>query len=307
MVCGHRCARFVALLCAAVPRAGAAEAEKAIAIESGDGSVRQATQALARAIGEGRALTGAAEPFHRIAIPYFKELGADVENHHLGRLVAELLAVELTQDQRFVVVERERLDQVMREHRLASLGLVEEATAAQFGKVLGAQSIISGTVGEAGTKYVVAIKQIHTETGRVLVAGQVEIERAGLVALSSDAVVLRSRTGAAFRSAVMPGWGQIYNDETVKGAAFLAAGAGTLATAVGFLISANAARSAYQENTLETVPEREVANRRVRTSNLLIMAFGVVWAINVVDAYLSGRDGTSVKLPGSGSTVSAAF
>ena len=120
------------------------------------------------------------------------------------KALPEILSAELAKKEAFVVVERERLDQVMREHRLKGLGVIDDDTAAEFGRVLGAQSLVSGTVGEAGPSFIVTVKQVEVETGRVLVSGKVEIERAGLIALSSDAVVKRSVMGAAIRSAILP-------------------------------------------------------------------------------------------------------
>lgn len=288
-------------LIASPARAGPVE------IAQGDGTVNGAMSALADGVAKGFAALGREVPFHRIAVPYFEEAGEAAASQHVGRLVAELLSVELAERRPFVIVERERLKQVMREHRLAGLGIVDESTAAAFGKVLGAQSLISGTVSEAGPKYVVTVRQVEVESGRVLVSGKVEMDRAGLVALSSEAVVLRSRTGALFRSVVVPGWGQFYNREPVKGTLFLAGGLGTAGAAAGFFLASLGAKSDYESNTAEHVGQREVANDRVRVANVLLIAYGVVWAANLVDAYLSGSDSTTVELTASGTGVAFSF
>jgi TolB-like protein len=264
-----------------------------------DASVGESTTALADAVANGYSKLGRSAAFHRVAIPYFKELGADVTERHLGQLMAELLAAELSQREPFVLVERERLDQVMREHRLKDLGVVDESTAAQFGRVLGAESLISGTVAEAGANYVVTVRQIDVESGRVLVAGNLEMDREGLVALSSDAVVTRSKGGALFRSALVPGWGQFYNDEPVKAAAFFGTGFAAAGTALGFYLGALEAESLYQRNRERTVPKRELANDYIRIANALLITYGVVWAVNMLDAYLSGNDATTIELSGS--------
>ncbi len=47
----------------------------------------------------------------------------------------------------FTVVERTRMDQVMQELQLGQTGLVDEAQAAQVGRMLGADAIITGNVG----------------------------------------------------------------------------------------------------------------------------------------------------------------
>lgn len=188
----------------------------------------------------------------------------------------------------------------MKEHRLADLGVINEDTAAKFGKVLGAESLVSGTVAEAGPNYIVTVRMVDVESGRVLVSSEVSFERGGLVALSSDAVELRSRSGAMFRSLLLPGWGQFYNHEPAKGAVFLSLGLGTLATAGGFFGAAMAANADYQRGTLDVVGERQVANDRIQVTNILLVGYGVVWAVNVVDALLSGRSEMTIDLPSSG-------
>jgi TolB-like protein len=278
-----------------------------VQVVSPDGSVSASTKALADAVTEGYNKLGRPGTFHRVAIPRFEELGMNVSEKHLGQLIAELLAVELSQRQPFVLVERERLDQVMREHRLKDLGVVDGSTAAQFGKVLGAESLISGTVAEAGPKYVVTVRQVDVESGRVLVAGNLEMNREGLIALSSDAVVTRSKVGALFRSALIPGWGQLYNNQTIKGGAFFAAGLGTAGTALGFYMGAIEARSLYERNRPRTVSKRELANDYLQVTNALLWAYAAVWAINMLDAYLSGADTTTVQLPNGAAGAASHF
>ena len=91
----------------------------------------------------------------------------------------------------------------MKEYRLADLGIVDSNSVAQFGKVLGAQTILSGSVNEAGAKYLVTVRQVEVESAQVLATASVEIDRAGLIALSEESVVLRSKGGATFRSALV--------------------------------------------------------------------------------------------------------
>jgi TolB-like protein len=272
-------------------------AQSEVAAIASDGTVAGGARALAEAIARSFRETGRQPAFHRVAISAFAELGSDAADHKLGRVLAELISVELSQRPPFVVVERDHLEQIMREHRLADLGVVDASTAAQFGKILGAESLVSGTVSALGATYVVTIKQVDVETGRLLVAGKVSFAAAGLVALSEDAVVLRSRTDALFRSAVVPGWGQLYNREPVKGVAFLVAAAGALGTAGAFYIAANSAHSSYQQNTPDVVGDLQTANDRIAVANACLIGLGVVWVINLADAYLSGEDATSVEIP----------
>lgn len=84
----------------AAPPQPAAKTQPAPTTAKSDGSVTQGARALAEAITGGFRSLGRAEAFHRIAVPYFKESGKDAEERHLGRLVAEVLAVELARRRR---------------------------------------------------------------------------------------------------------------------------------------------------------------------------------------------------------------
>jgi curli biogenesis system outer membrane secretion channel CsgG len=63
-----------------------------------------------------------------------------------GRDLAGMLTNELASDEKFRLVEREKLNAVLDEQDLASSGRVSKGTAAKFGKMTGAQYIVTGTV-----------------------------------------------------------------------------------------------------------------------------------------------------------------
>jgi len=274
---------------------------------TGDGTVPGGAKALAQAVVKGYKSLKTDSAFHRVAVPYFKEVGSEVAEHNLGRVVAELLSVNLSKQKPFVVVERERLDQIMKEHRLADLGVVDENTASQMGKILGAESLVSGTVSAVGPNYIVTVRQVDVSTGKILNSAQVQFERGGLVALSADAVVLRSTTGAIFRSALIPGWGQFYNRQPAKGLLFSAAGLGSLGTAAAYYVMAQNANTEYKMGTLDTVDQRELANEHIQVANIGLIAFGAVWLLNILDATISGTDSSSVEIEPSVAGLSARF
>jgi curli biogenesis system outer membrane secretion channel CsgG len=47
----------------------------------------------------------------------------------------------------YLVVERSRVDQVLKEQSLGLTGAIDESTAGKIGKILGVQALIIGTVG----------------------------------------------------------------------------------------------------------------------------------------------------------------
>jgi len=61
-----------------------------------------------------------------------------------GEGISDMLVTELVNSGRFSVVERERLDEVLQEQNLAREGVVNAATAARIGRILGVQLFVFG-------------------------------------------------------------------------------------------------------------------------------------------------------------------
>ena len=141
---------------------------------------------------------------------------------------------------------------------------------------------------------------IDVETGAVLASTDARLPGVELTAFSADAVVLRSRSGAMFRSAVLPGWGQSYNGDDAKafvlGGLTLGAAASTVVVGGFGLYNALylypiADRDVPLENKSATVlAVREAADAQLLAAGVLAGVAAVGWAITVTDAWVSGVD-----------------
>jgi curli biogenesis system outer membrane secretion channel CsgG len=60
--------------------------------------------------------------------------------------VSDLLTNRLVQNGTFIMVERSRINQILAEQNLGASGRIEPATAAQIGRLLGADAVIIGTI-----------------------------------------------------------------------------------------------------------------------------------------------------------------
>jgi hypothetical protein len=169
------------------------------------------------------------------------------------------------------------------------------------GQLADAQALVVGSVAEAGGKFLVNARVVTTETAETLAAASESIQSATLVAFSADSVVLRSRKDAVFRSVLLPGFGQLYNRQPRKAAAFAAAEVAVLGGAVAFQLLGAAAQKDYESQTtpsaLGTDPAsaaaelRQTAEDRYRWRNALLWTGAAIWALNVIDAYAFGVDG----------------
>jgi TolB-like protein len=104
----------------------------------------------------------------RIAIgPFFAPAG----NAALGNAAAalpDLLMVSLSQENRFQLVEREKVNAIWNEMHLAEAGLTSADTVGKLGKILSCDWLVSGSLVPAETGPQVWVKIIDTQSSVVL-------------------------------------------------------------------------------------------------------------------------------------------
>ncbi|HOW51589.1 MAG TPA: CsgG/HfaB family protein [bacterium] len=125
-------------------------------------------------------------PKKRIAIAEFINK-TQYAKGRIGTQASDQLATHLVKSNAFIVIEREQLAKVMGEQALGQTGAVKGETAAKVGELLGAQSLITGSITEFGftqgttdgglfkkkvqkVRAVVNIRAIDTSTGAILFA-----------------------------------------------------------------------------------------------------------------------------------------
>ena len=142
-------------------------------------------------------------PKARIAVSRFtnKAHGSRWYNHQIGDGMADQLTTALVNTNRFIVLERQQLSDVMAEQDLGASGRIRGDTAAPIGQIEGAELLITGTITEfednaggtsaAGGGWIgtmvgavagsvkkahmaIDIRVIDTKTSRVLLATSVE-------------------------------------------------------------------------------------------------------------------------------------
>lgn len=294
---------------AAEDDAAAAEAkkakEKALAARGLDARIRALADALAIPL---KRLPGDHRD-QRFAVVPFENAGAEASEKSLGLVVSDLVTTDLARDHRLGLVERSQLSKLMDEQALQQSGAIDDAQAVALGKLSGARGLIVGRVADAGEEFIVSARAIDGETGAVLVAEDVKLPKAELVAFSANAVVLRSRSGAMFRSMVVPGWGQSYNDQTMKGVIMGSATGGlAVATVVtgavgvytGFVaypaagITDDIAKKPAEDRPAAVAAVRDAANAELTAAGVLAGITIAAWGLTVADAWLSGVDTESL-------------
>jgi hypothetical protein len=114
-----------------------------------------------------------------IAVSGFRLSGR--EGSALVDLINQAGAARLSDAPGFSIVERDRLDAVLREQELALSDLVEPGKAIRVGKLLAARYLVTGSVIPAADSVVVFARIVNVETGVIESAAQVIIPRSAEV------------------------------------------------------------------------------------------------------------------------------
>jgi len=118
-------------------------------------------------LAESLAKTLAATGQHQsVAVVDFTDLQANVTP--LGQYFsAELEDALVNASSRVEVIDRSRLQVIIKEHKLASNGLIDPSTARELGKIAGVGVLITGTITPFGDTVRLSVKALDSESARV--------------------------------------------------------------------------------------------------------------------------------------------
>ena len=90
----------------------------------------------------------------------------------MGEMLATRSAAAIQAAQRFTLVERQRLLDLLNEQNLGSSGLADESTRLRLGRLLGARWMVFGSFQVIGNQMRLDIRLVQVETGRVVQTAQ---------------------------------------------------------------------------------------------------------------------------------------
>jgi len=162
-------------------------------------------------------------PKRRIGIIDFENKSGYGQNR-LGTAASDILITELVKSDRFIVVERSKMEKLMEEQKLGMTGAISPETAAKVGRILGLTAIVTGAISQAGVKTVgsdylvtqskkqiaevtVDIRVVDVETGQILLAdsgkGTAKSSKGSLLGLGTRGGYDETLEGEAMRAAVV--------------------------------------------------------------------------------------------------------
>ena len=98
-------------------------------------------------------------------IAVFDFSGNDI-NSNTARTLSDRLRIELVKYNFINVLERSRIDAILEEQAIQMSGCVDECLV-EVGKLLGATSIITGSIGKVGDYYTINARKINATTGKL--------------------------------------------------------------------------------------------------------------------------------------------
>ena len=94
-----------------------------------------------------------------------------------SRYIADKLTPYFARSKNFSVLERALIDKVIQEHKFQASPFVDEDSTQEFGKLLGAETIVTGTISELGNAYYINTKAVDVTKGNILASLDVEVKR----------------------------------------------------------------------------------------------------------------------------------
>lgn len=106
----------------------------------------------------------------RVAVGNFENVSDVIFLDGWSRSVPQLLQTELSRYNGMTLLERQKMEEIFKEHELALSGFVEDSTLVeQLGKLSGADIVLAGSINKIGGKYRIDVNLIRVNTTTVRV------------------------------------------------------------------------------------------------------------------------------------------
>ena len=151
------------------------KAEQSVAVTSGESYTTSESSNMGKAGGP---------PGKPMVIAIADLINDDQSVSKLGRYIADKLTPYFSSSEQFSVLERAMIDKVIAEQQFQVSSFVDESSTQEFGKLLGAETIISGSVSELNDVFYINAKVVGVTYGNLLTSVDVEVDKdSRLVAL----------------------------------------------------------------------------------------------------------------------------
>jgi TolB-like protein len=130
----------------------------------------------------------------KIAVIPFQDLSSDAVTT-FGKYIAEELTTALFNSGKFNIVERNLLNKVLDELKLAQSGAVDPSSAKELGKITGVDAVVTGTIQDLVNRVAVNCRLIETQTGNIFAAASEKITKDETIAKLLSQTIENKLTG----------------------------------------------------------------------------------------------------------------
>ncbi len=99
-----------------------------------------------------------------VAVLDLKGIGLSAQD---VEIISSRVRTELVQTNRFTVVEREKMKEILDEQGLQLSGCTNDECVVQAGRLLGVKQMVAGEVGKIGQMYTLTLRLIDVESGKI--------------------------------------------------------------------------------------------------------------------------------------------
>jgi hypothetical protein len=229
-----------------------------------------------------------------------------------GRAISEYAVSFIAGQGKYRLVERSEFAKILDELELSNTGMIEEGQILSMGKMLSAEILVTGTIGDMLGKRMISAKIIKTTTGEILSASTITVGAGELEDFYKDALGERTQLSASlFRSLLAPGWGQFYTGHPGQGALFSFAALAGVGTVIWSAIDWSAKSATVETfNEYRNIrPGESLADYKIRRDEAMDEEgtalnrtaviggiTGAIWVVNLIDAAILGsKDKRRIK------------
>ncbi len=108
-----------------------------------------------------------------IAISYFDNTTSNSKYNALSKGIADMLITDLSKAKGVEIVEREKLEELLKEIKLGKSSYFDQSTAQKLGKGLGASTILTGAFYVLNDVIRIDARLINVENGKIMIAEEV--------------------------------------------------------------------------------------------------------------------------------------
>lgn len=85
----------------------------------------------------------------------------------VSRMLSDYLRTQLFNTQKFTLVTRENMEQILKEQQFQLSGCTSQECIVQAGQLLGVRKMFTGSIGKLGTTYLISLKIIDIQSGQI--------------------------------------------------------------------------------------------------------------------------------------------